>query len=486
MARSPKELIELYWTEVWNNRNAEMIRELCADPILRHDPGSVTALSIEDQIARVCQQSERAQPYFEHEVLHADDTYVTSIWNMRTRAGEPVELCGIEVFKAKDGKFTDCWNSTYTPGRWGREGDRSVPEGLPRPAMIADPAQITTGWLQAMFQHAGVDAPRVSIVASAPIGHGNLAGTFRTAITYNANAADTVPSVICKLTSPIPQAVEIAQSSGAYTREVEVYRFLGETPPCNAPRAYWCEAGADGRTINLVLQDLSGRTRPGSQIDGCSVAEAEAVIEQLGRLHAAYWNDKRLDGAAWLYDRPSLAEATEQNFAQGADIFRARFTGRLDAACLDAMDRFRPHAARLTRDAPKGRTLIHGELRVDNVLFEDTDAGPVAWLIDWQFSDRGSPMFDAAYFMAGSLRSEDRKAAERGLLARHRAAIAAVDPTYTLAQAEAEYAACLPFALFTTVGAALAIPEGEHADRLLMTLISRNIDALRDWNAIPA
>lgn len=28
--KSPKELIELYWTEVWNNRNAEMIRELCA------------------------------------------------------------------------------------------------------------------------------------------------------------------------------------------------------------------------------------------------------------------------------------------------------------------------------------------------------------------------------------------------------------------------------------------------------------------------
>lgn len=61
--RTPKELIEFYWTEVWNNRNAEMIRELCADPIVRHDPGSVTPLPLEDQIARVRQQSEHAEPF---------------------------------------------------------------------------------------------------------------------------------------------------------------------------------------------------------------------------------------------------------------------------------------------------------------------------------------------------------------------------------------------------------------------------------------
>jgi hypothetical protein len=132
-SRTPRELIELYWTEVWNNRNADLIRELCSDPIIRHDPNSTTALSLEDQIARVKQQSEAAEPYFEHEVLLADDTYVTSVWNMHTRKGDRVELCGIEVFKAVDGKFTDCWNSSYVAGRWGREGDVSVPQNLPAP-----------------------------------------------------------------------------------------------------------------------------------------------------------------------------------------------------------------------------------------------------------------------------------------------------------------------------------------------------------------
>jgi thiamine kinase-like enzyme len=33
---------------------------------------------------------------------------------------------------------------------------------------------------------------------------------------------------------------------------------------------------------------------------------------------------------------------------------------------------------------------------VDNILFEDKPTGVEAWLIDWQFADLGSPMFDTA------------------------------------------------------------------------------------------
>ncbi len=106
-------------------------------------------------------------------------------------------------------------------------------------------------------------------------------------------------------------------------------------------------------------------------------------------------------------------------------------------------------------------------------------------MIDWQFADIGSPMFDTAYFLAGSMVSEDRKAIERDLIAQHQSAISARDATYTIEQALREYADALPFALFTTVGAATVIPPGEHSDRLLMTLLSRNAEALLDWNVLP-
>lgn len=482
--RSPKELIELYWTEVWNNRNAELIGELCADPIVRHDPGSTTALSIEDQIARVRQQSEKAEPFFEHEVLHADDTYVTSVWNMHTRKGERIELCGIEVFKAVDGKFTDCWNSSYVAGRWGREGDASVPQNLPEPALIATPDAITPQWLQAMFQHAGITAPRISLVATRPIGHGNLSQTIRAEITYNANAADAVSSVICKITSNVPQAVDMAGDYGVYGRECEVYRFLGSKPPLATPRAYWAQAGTDGRTINLVLEDLSERTRAGDQISGCSVAEAHAVARELAALHAATWGDPRLDSADWLLDRKATAAQSAAAYALAVGEWRRRFAGRAEPDLLDAIESLAPAMEKHIEAAASGPALIHGEPRVDNVLFEDLADGPKAWLIDWQFSARGSPMFDLAYFLAGSLAPEDRRACESELIERHAAALAGVAPEWDVAKARAEYAALLPIPLQFTVGAILAMPESEHGDRLLLTLAERNVAALRDWGLV--
>ncbi len=483
--RSPKQLIELYWTEVWNNRQPEMIRELCADPIIRHDPGSVTALSIEDQIARVRQQSERAEPFFEHEILHADDTYVTSVWNMHTRKGPRVDLCGIEVFKAENGRFTHCWNSSYVAGRWGREGDKAVPDNLPPPSRIAHADAMTPAWLQSVFQHAGLDMPRVSMVAHQPIGHGNLADTRRAVITYNANAEKAVTSVIAKLTHASSAVLDLAQHYGVYEREAKVYDFFGASPPLPAPRAFFSKAGEGGRSLNLILEDLSTRTRAGDQIKGCSIPEAQSVIDSFARLHAAYWNDAALKNADWLYRRARWADAVEASYPAAATIMRGRLTGRAAPQILDKMDRFSPHAGAMTRAFASGPALVHGEPRVDNILFEDTSAGPIAWLIDWQFADLASPMFDTAYFLSGSLLTADRRTCENALIERHQRAIAAAGHAYTLDDARRDYAAALPFALFTTVGAALAIPAGPHADLLLLTLLERNIEALSDWNQIP-
>lgn len=90
--RSPG-VIELYWDEVWNKGNVELIREICNDPIIRHDIGSVTHLSHDEQIRRVSQQIAMVKPYFTHEVLNADDHHVTSVWNMVGAADPTLEIC---------------------------------------------------------------------------------------------------------------------------------------------------------------------------------------------------------------------------------------------------------------------------------------------------------------------------------------------------------------------------------------------------------
>lgn len=113
-------VLERYWEEASNQGNYELIRELCADPIVRHDPeGKSTQLSHDEQIARVKMGREDMGVHIDRVITHADDTYVTSIWEITSEKHENMNLCGIEVFKVEDGKLAHCWNAPYGNGKWG-------------------------------------------------------------------------------------------------------------------------------------------------------------------------------------------------------------------------------------------------------------------------------------------------------------------------------------------------------------------------------
>ena len=485
--RTPRELIELYWERVWNNREAELIREICADPIIRHDPNSVTALSHDEQVNRVRQQSEKMEPFFTHEVLLADDTYVTSVWNMYTRKGERIELCGIEVFKAENGRFTDCWNSTYTPGRWGREGDSSVPTDLPPPQLLSSVEQIDTNWIQRVLHHAGVAAPRVGLVGTKPIGAGNVSTTVKVSVDYNADARDAPRSLIAKFHSQIPEANALVARYGIYAREKAVYDLFGAEPPLRTPRLYHANLSPDGMAINLVLEDLSERCVPGDQIAGCGTAEAEAVIAELARMHRHYLGAPGLDAIAWGGERPFMEGMAADTYATGAAIYRERFSGRLSAEEFRVIDAFTPLVAGWAATAPRHRTLVHRDPRVDNVLFARGDDGrPSAYLIDWQCAGVGDPQFDLAYFLTGSLSPEDRRLCERDLIRAHAARMREVDPSYTDEVALDAYRRNAVSGLQATVAAAVAIPSTPATDALLLALVTRNCAAVAEWRTLEA
>lgn len=115
--RSPRELISLYWEEVWNKGNVELIREICGDPMLRHTTGPVEALSHDQQIERVS-KTLAIRPRFTHEILISDESYASSIWNMRSESEKYPRMSGIETFKAENGRLIACWNPPYGFALW--------------------------------------------------------------------------------------------------------------------------------------------------------------------------------------------------------------------------------------------------------------------------------------------------------------------------------------------------------------------------------
>lgn len=116
--KTAREIVDIYLHTIWDGNQPELVRDYCADPIVRHDANSITKLTHDEQVARIAGQYAELEPRFEDVVLAGDDEYVTSVWNA-TGKDPNWKLCGIEVFRVQDGRITDVWNSTYMDGAWG-------------------------------------------------------------------------------------------------------------------------------------------------------------------------------------------------------------------------------------------------------------------------------------------------------------------------------------------------------------------------------
>jgi hypothetical protein len=120
--RTPRELIDLYWEEVWNKGNVELIREICTDPMIRHHPGSVVVLDHDAQIERLRKLRVELQPHFTHVIVVADQESASSVWNMTSPVEKYAKLSSIETFRVKDGRLWKTWNATNAYDHWGEAG----------------------------------------------------------------------------------------------------------------------------------------------------------------------------------------------------------------------------------------------------------------------------------------------------------------------------------------------------------------------------
>ena len=85
---------------------------------------------------------------------------------------------------------------------------------------------------------------------------------------------------------------------GFYEREIGFYREFAADCPVRTPRCYFGEVEMDSGVSLLLLEDLTWMRNLNST--GGVVDEVELVIRELGKLHAAWWGDARLDQTPWL------------------------------------------------------------------------------------------------------------------------------------------------------------------------------------------
>jgi aminoglycoside phosphotransferase (APT) family kinase protein len=100
-------------------------------------------------------------------------------------------------------------------------------------------------------------------------------------------------------------------------------------------------------------------------------------------------------------------------WGMAAPVFLERNGSHLSQVALDAIDWLSTHASAYL-ERPRWPTVVHGDYRVDNLLF----GRERVIVVDWQTVALGPALSDVSYFLGGSL-APGRRAALEEELVRH-------------------------------------------------------------------
>lgn len=267
------------------------------------------------------------------------------------------------------------------------------------------PGAMSAAWLADKL---GQDATALRGFTVSKVGTGQMCDSFRLTLDW-AREVDAPATVVAKCPSHDEASRTIAKITGTYVKEVSWYRELAGSSGVAAPICHHAEIADDDVDFVLILSDLAP-ARQGDQLAGLGLAGLIPCIDAAAGLHALLWNDPKLDALPWLArDNGDVIRAMFPQLYAG---FRERYATRLEPEALDLgagiIERLDAYLTRQTA----ARTIVHGDLRIDNILFAPD--GNRCWLVDWQTLGRGSGATDLAYLVGTSIADPfERAAADR-------------------------------------------------------------------------
>lgn len=176
-----------------------------------------------------------------------------------------------------------------------------------------------------------------------------------------------------------------------------------------------------GRGV-LVLSDIAP-ARQGDTLLGASPAESDALIDAMAEYHALYWEGRHGSDAPAIpvcSAAPRWLRADEewrQKLVAALPRFRELWADRLPSAAIEfAADL--PTRVASARDglAAAPRTLVHGDLHLDNVLFIEEEV-PV--ILDWPSAYRGPAGVDFWRLLLEGMTIAARHERQERLVARY-------------------------------------------------------------------
>ncbi len=271
--------------------------------------------------------------------------------------------------------------------------------------------ELGTDWLTAAFTESGIlrDA-KVSRAEVDRIGEGEgfIGVIARLELAYDGNADGAPTTTIVKIPTDVPENRMMGELMGVYWREIHFYEELAPELPVRTPALHYAALTEDpmrtrqykfvavmdllpgfivdkmmvyakqsmkesSQRYTLMLEDLAP-ARVGDQVNGGTPEVCAEVLDAVAKMHASQWGSPTLDRCGWLNDLTVNPRIRHRMYLEARSKFLERHAKLLSSGG-EAYVRWNDQhggvlGRRIHREAPP--TVIHGDLRLDNVFFDDS------------------------------------------------------------------------------------------------------------------
>lgn len=342
------------------------------------------------------------------------------------------------------------------------------------------PSDVTPAWLASILAGRAT-ATDVTSVDVRPVGTGQTGATFRVTATYAANPHGLPDTFILKLPS-CDDAVRDRVSLG-YRSESAFYQSVADQVTIPIPECFGCEIADEGASFALLLSDQAPAVQ-GDQIAGCGVEQARLAVRALAGLHAPTWCDphwQTFEGLAMSITGEDAIRGLGDISKMAADITRDKLAGKLSDADAETLSASMAAVTPWLLGAPDRFALLHGDYRLDNLLFD----GDRVTVVDWQTLGVGLAGRDLAYFTGTSLEPELRADVEKDLVADYHQALTEQGVTdYDLETCWQDYRlGMIQVPLISGLGCAFSV-ETERGDDMMAAMLRRGCQAIRELETL--
>ena len=265
--------------------------------------------------------------------------------------------------------------------------------------------------LCAEFEQDGAAVLAIQLEPLAEESHFN-AVLYRLHLTYHQQNENAPKSLIAKLPTARAELYELAQVFQPGTRENWFYRAAAAQSPLRVPRCYFEDTDLSTGESVLLLEDLSHATS-GNWMAGATTEQARLALQSLASLHSRWWGQDQSEEIRELNQLLSGNSENETDLVQ--DLFDGawpKFVDQTETALPKDVHQLGEAIVgnmQMVDDFidPGSPTLIHGDYRIDNMLFGEKDGEPICWVVDWEDVYFGSGMIDVSWFLGGCLPVEE-------------------------------------------------------------------------------